>query len=155
MNGPSYHGIRVSALDIRSLAAALGGTVTGRNSVLAPGPGHSPQDRSLTVTLDSSAPDGFVCFSHAGDDWKACRDYVRDRIGLPQWQPGDERDRRIDPSRLQAHDRAAMDEESDERTADDLKRVALAQALWNASQDPQGTAAERYLATRALVKICS
>ena len=47
MNGPNYHGTRISALDIRSLADALGGTVTGRNSVSAPGPAHTPQDRSL------------------------------------------------------------------------------------------------------------
>jgi hypothetical protein len=34
------------------------------------------------------APDGFVVFSHAGDDPIKCRDYVRERCGEPAWQPG-------------------------------------------------------------------
>ena len=32
--------------NIRNIAQALGGDVAGRDSVLAPGPGHSPGDRS-------------------------------------------------------------------------------------------------------------
>ena len=45
----------------------LGGEVRG-NHVYAPGPGHSANDRSLSVLLDASAPDGFVIHSFAGDD---------------------------------------------------------------------------------------
>jgi hypothetical protein len=55
--------------------------------ILAPGPGHSATDRSLSVKPDEDAPDGFVVFSFAGDDPIACRDYVRDRLGLPKWKP--------------------------------------------------------------------
>jgi hypothetical protein len=33
-------------LDLRSIARALGGEISG-NQVLAPGPGHGPRDRSL------------------------------------------------------------------------------------------------------------
>jgi hypothetical protein len=82
--------------DLRSLARALGGEVSGRQ-VLAPGPGHSPKDRSLSVHLSATAPDGFLAFSHAGDDWRDCRDYVRQRLGLPvdDWK----RDRRPEPKR--------------------------------------------------------
>jgi hypothetical protein len=36
--------------------------------VLAAGPAHSGEDRSLSVKLDNTAPDGFVVYSHAGDD---------------------------------------------------------------------------------------
>src|SRR4051812_21357902 len=72
---------------LRSMAATLGGDVTGA-SVLCPGPGHSPRDRSLSVTLVPEAPDGFMVFSHAGDDWRTCRAHVLDRLGRPaDYQP--------------------------------------------------------------------
>ena len=41
--------------------------------MLAPGPGHSTADRSLSVKLDSGAPDGFIVNSFANDDPIACR----------------------------------------------------------------------------------
>ena len=65
--------------ELRAVARALGGEMSG-SQVLAPGPGHSPKDRSLSVRLSPSAPDGFVAFSHAGDPWQDCREYVRDRL---------------------------------------------------------------------------
>src|SRR5260221_11944123 len=40
----------MTALDLRAIARALGGEVSGRR-VLAPGPQHSPKDRSLCVSL--------------------------------------------------------------------------------------------------------
>ena len=46
-------------MDIRNIARGLGGEVAGRQ-VLAPGPGHSRKDRSLSVRLDERAPDGFL-----------------------------------------------------------------------------------------------
>ena len=51
----------------RKMAELLGGEVRG-GQVRAPGPGHSAGDRSLSVMLDASAPDGFVVNSFAGDD---------------------------------------------------------------------------------------
>jgi hypothetical protein len=47
-------------MDLKTIARALGGEVNGRQ-VLAPGPGHSPKDRSLAIRISSDAPDGFVC----------------------------------------------------------------------------------------------
>ena len=70
------------SLTLQSIAKALGGKVNG-DQVLAPGPGHSPEDRSLSVKIDSEAPDGFVVFSFASDDPIICRDHVRQRCGLP------------------------------------------------------------------------
>jgi hypothetical protein len=70
---------------IQTIAEILGGEVRG-NQVYAPGPGHSVSDRSLSVLIDASAPDGFVIHSFAGDDAIACRDYVRDRLGLPAFE---------------------------------------------------------------------
>jgi Protein of unknown function (DUF3631) len=66
---------------IQKIAELLGGEMHG-DHVYAPGPGHSVSDRSLSVLIDASAPDGFVIHSFAGDDAIACRDYVRDRLGL-------------------------------------------------------------------------
>jgi Protein of unknown function (DUF3631) len=76
----------MTILDLTTLAHALGGEVTA-GQVLAPGPGHSAADRSLSVKLDDAAPDGFVCHSFAGDDPIQCRDYIRERAGLPKFEP--------------------------------------------------------------------
>jgi putative DNA primase/helicase len=62
-------------------ARLLGGEVQG-NRVIAPGPGHSPQDRSLSIKFTSEHRDGFVVHSFAGDDDLACKDYVRNKLGL-------------------------------------------------------------------------
>jgi hypothetical protein len=64
-------------------ARDLGGDLLpGGKQILCPGPGHSEHDRSLSVKLDASAPDGFVVKSFTGDDPLACKDYVRDVLGL-------------------------------------------------------------------------
>jgi putative DNA primase/helicase len=137
-------------IDLRSLKRALGGEISG-GQLLCPGPGHSPRDRSLAVR-PSSDSDGFVVHSHCGDEWTLCKDYVRERLGLPQWQPGDGRDRRVDPSRLKAFERAAVEAESERRprTQEDLARIARALTVWNEAVDPRGTPVEQYLASRAL-----
>ena len=136
-------------IDLRSLQRALGGEISG-GQLLCPGPGHSPRDRSLAVR-PSPDGDGFVVHSHCGDDWTLCKDYVRERLGLPQWQPGDDRDRRVDPSRLKTFERAAVEAEAERRplTQDDRVRIERARAMWDAATDPRGTQAERYLASRA------
>jgi hypothetical protein len=71
---------------IDEIAAALGGDVSA-GEVLAPGPGHSPADRSMSMKPDPNAPEGFLVHSFAGDDPIACRDYVRAKLGLPAWKP--------------------------------------------------------------------
>ena len=71
---------------IEKVAEMLGGELRG-NQVSAPGPGHSADDLSLSILLDASAPDGFVVHSFAGDDVNECRDYVREKLGLPRFEP--------------------------------------------------------------------
>ena len=133
------------ALDLGAIARALGGEVSGRR-VLAPGPEHSPNDRSLCVSLAPAMPGGFLVHSFAGDDPIQCKDYVRARLGLPAWQPGDEQDRRVHPSQIKDWDRMNFRE----RTEVDLLRIKRAQALWNEAADPRGTRAVQYLTARAL-----
>jgi putative DNA primase/helicase len=110
---------------LRSMAQALSGDVAGA-SVICPGPRHSPRDRSLSVTLSAAAPDGFIVFSHAGDDWRACRAHVLERLGRP------------------------ADYQSRGRTAPPSDSSEAARALWQDGADPRGTIVERYLASRGL-----
>ena len=92
----------------------------GPNTVLAPGPQHSKNDRSLALKIDPRAPDGFLVFSHAGDDWRECRDHVRALLKLPPWQPGDEQRRLIPRERIDKWDLSAIEIEADEdRKLDD------------------------------------
>ncbi|MGH6800711.1 MAG: hypothetical protein ACRECZ_04720, partial [Methylocella sp.] len=72
-------------MSLAALARALGGQVNG-TQVLAPGPGHSATDRSLSVKLSRTAPDGFVVNSFAGDDPIVCRDHVLSKGGLPPFK---------------------------------------------------------------------
>jgi hypothetical protein len=72
---------------LKSWARALGGEVSGRG-VTCPGPGHSARDRSLSITPSAGAPSGFLVHSFAGDDPIDCLDYVRARLGLPEFSPG-------------------------------------------------------------------
>jgi hypothetical protein len=67
--------------DIRAIARALGGEVSG-SQVICPGPRHGPRDRSLAIKISASSPDGFLVHSFAADDWRECRNYVRKRLGL-------------------------------------------------------------------------
>jgi putative DNA primase/helicase len=127
-------------LDLRAVASALGGTVTGRN-IMAPGPGHTRSDRSLSIKIDPAAPDGFIVYSFAGDPPIACRDYVRAALSLAA------RDRRrwsgrSAGQRLQARTAVPVD--------DAAERSAFALRLWNEARDPRGTVVDRYLASRRL-----
>jgi hypothetical protein len=139
------------SFDLRSIARALGGEVAGRQ-VLAPGPGHSPRDRSLAICISNDAPDGFLVHSHSGDDWRACRDFVRSRLGLPAWDPGDEEQRTVRPAYLDKWDFGVVDAEAEDRTRteDDLARIDRSQGIWGEAGSARRTAGEWYLAARAL-----
>ncbi len=71
------------SLDLRSAARALDGKVIGQQ-IRCPGPGHSRSDDSLSVKLDG---DDVIVHSFSGDDLNTCKDFVRDRLGLPKWEP--------------------------------------------------------------------
>jgi hypothetical protein len=73
-------------MDLRTLQRALGGDISN-GQLLCPGPDHSAEDRSLSIKLDSNTPDGFVVHSFAGDDPISCKDYIREKLGLPKFEP--------------------------------------------------------------------
>jgi hypothetical protein len=62
----------MTALDLRAIARALGGEVSGRR-VLAPGPQHSAKDRSLCVSLAPATPSGFLVHSSPGTTRSSAR----------------------------------------------------------------------------------
>ncbi len=72
-----------AALNLRSAAIALGGEISA-GQILCPGPGHSHADRSLAVKLDGA---DVVVHSFANDDPITCKDFIRQKLGLPKWQP--------------------------------------------------------------------
>src|SRR5262245_23017573 len=120
-------------MNLHSIARVLGGEVSA-GQVLCPGPGHSRKDRSLAVGLSSTARDGFVVQSFAGDDPLVCRDYVRERLGL------------YGPERASTRPSRA-------REASVLARpdnAASAARIWQESRDPRGTLVEAYLRSRGL-----
>ena len=112
-------------VSLRNLARALGGDIAGRNAVNCPGPGHSRRDRSLSVTFSG---EDFLVHSFAGDDWRECRELVRQRLGLTDSTP------LLEPA-------PAMT---------DPGRIALALRIWDETSPLPGTIAETYLAGRGL-----
>jgi putative DNA primase/helicase len=122
----------------QEVARALGGTISGHD-VIAAGPAHSRADRSLSVRIDPRAPEGFLCYSFAGDDWRECRDYVRQALDLGEWEHRRKRSAPCRPTRAPAF------------TDDDAgERIAVALRLWNAARDPCGTIVGDYLASRGI-----
>jgi hypothetical protein len=126
---------------LRRFVRALGGEIVG-GQVLCPGPGHGPRDRSLSVKPSAAASDGFIVFSHAGDDFQTCRDHVRERLGLA---------REMKP-RCPRRPWEARGRPPEQRPQDDdrSEKMAAAVALWRASVDPRETPVDNYLASRGL-----
>ena len=119
-----------ATLNIRFVARELGGDVSGGSNVLAPGPGHSRADRSLSVKVEPTAPDGFLVYSFAGDDPIVCREHVRTTLGLGPGEPLGPSPRCPRPG--------------------SNPHPAFALHIWKEARDPRGTIAEQYLASRKL-----
>src|SRR5262245_16696187 len=124
----------VLSLTAQQLAHLIGGDPLtrdsrGREGAQGPGPGHSPEDRSMAVRIDPESPVGFTVSTFSPrDDWRNCKDYVRRRLGLTPWGPGTFR-------RAHAPHNA---------TKEDLSHNASrARWLWEHSQPAPGTPVER------------
>ncbi len=117
-------------MNLHQIARALGGEVSN-GQVLAPGPGHSRKDRSLSVRLSPGAPDGFLAFSHAGDDWRACRDYVRRRLGIA-------------PERREHHAEKRLVRPPPRSEPSDARMRNIAREIFSETIEPRDTIVERY-----------
>lgn len=115
--------------DLRAIARALGGEVSA-GQVLAPAPGHSRQDRSLSVKLCPSAPGGILVWLFSGGDVLAAKDHVLDALRWP-------REKGRGPS-LEARPAPLVSQT-------DGARTARAIAIWEEARDPAGTPVETYL----------
>src|SRR5215470_6215654 len=76
-------------LSLTQIAQTLGGEVVPSpkgDYVRAPGKGHSATDRSLSIKLTDKGDD-IVVNSFCGDDPIEAKDWIRDKLGLPKWQP--------------------------------------------------------------------
>src|SRR5215207_8846528 len=120
-------------MNLQTLARALGGEVSGRQ-VLAPGPGHSPQDCSLSIRIDPSAPGGFLVHSFAGDDPLTAKDYVREQLGLKRSPDRQPVERRPPPVPV---------------PIDDAERTVRALAIWFKAK-PDHPLLQKYLAARSV-----
>jgi putative DNA primase/helicase len=109
------------------------------------------------VRLDATAPDAFLIYSHAGDDWRDCCDHVRRKLGLPEWEPGDEHRRSIPPHHIDKWDLAAVAAHATEGprpwTEDKIIRIAAARRIWDEGRNPRGTLAERYLREQRMLDL--
>ena len=114
-------GSTVAKLTLRRIADALAGEVVG-GQVLAPGPGRDARDRSLSVMLSDRNEAGFFAVSRSGDDWRDCRDHIRARLGLAQYEdPGE----RYVPDHLR-HDRmTALDLDDAKEEAAMRRRLGI------------------------------
>jgi hypothetical protein len=131
----------VIATSLQHVARALDGVVNA-GLIHAPGPGHSRADRSLSVWIDCNYSEGFRVHSFAGDDWRVCRDHVRERLGLPSWGPSNW-NQACAPA-------PASDQRSVAPAIDDRGRIERAQAVWREGVPIIGTVAEQYLRHRGL-----
>jgi putative DNA primase/helicase len=120
--------------DLFHAAKALGGEV-GNGQVSCPGPDHSAEDRSLCVKFGPAYPDGFLVYSHSGDDWMVCRDYVRQKCGLHTFDTG-----------LNNKTSSTLHQVK----SDEPDRIRFALDIWHDSQTPYSTVVEDYLVGRSL-----
>jgi hypothetical protein len=72
--------------ELQVAAEMLGGEVH-HDQIICPGSGHSAADRSVSVSFDMRAADGFLVQSFLSDDFRTRKDYVRRRLGRLRAQP--------------------------------------------------------------------
>jgi hypothetical protein len=120
----------------KALTKALGGDWHGTYG-MAPGPGHSPCDRSLKIIDGPGCEPIFHSFS--GDDWRTIKDDLRSRGILPDWEG---KSRSPAPKRKPRSIQPKPDDSSDRR--------ADAAAIWKDTQPIGGSAAETYLRNRGI-----
>jgi hypothetical protein len=76
-----------------------------------------------------------VVYSHAGDPIPDCKDYVRERLGITPWRPGQRRAPGT-PPQIKSHP-PLPDQHA--------KHMSFARSIWNATKPAKGTLVEKYL----------
>lgn len=122
-------------MNLHDLAKRLGGELGRNGHVSCPGPGHGAKDRSLSVWFDGA---DLRVHSFSGDDWQACKDHVRDRLGLSSWEPGRKEAPAFHTSKRPCDNR------------DEASRIALVRRLWREATDARAAPVMNYLDHRGL-----
>src|SRR5215472_5980446 len=109
-------------MDLQTMRRILGGRISN-GQLYCPGPGHSRRDRSLSIKLSATAPDGFVVKTFSSkDDALACKDYIREKCGLPHWRPDT-------AQRFNGHEVKSQPDDNDQA------RMERARAIWSEAQE--------------------
>lgn len=117
---------------LNKYAKMLGGEAR-HNRIACPGPGHSRDDRSLSVTF---SPDGsFTTHSFAGDDFRTCRDHVKDTLGLGDREP---------------QPLPSVEPASAALLLSEHQKVERALRIWESALPMRDTLAETYLVSRGV-----
>jgi hypothetical protein len=136
--------MRADLPSLKEAARVLGGEVVAGGNILCPGPGHSANDRSLSVKPSHNAPDGFTVKSFCDDDFRDCRDHVREKLGLAPWQPGNGGSGATSVTVPRRRPRVPTADNDDPGT------TTVAIQTWVVSIPAKGTAVEEYLRSRGL-----
>jgi hypothetical protein len=122
------------AMTLASIVRAVGGELqAGGRRASVPGPGHGPQDRSVSLLL---VGDRVVINTFAGEDWRQVADHLR-KLGLIGWSG-----RLLDGRALGDVPRADL---PSART-----RIACARRLWKEARAPSGTLSEVHCRRRGI-----
>jgi len=127
-------------IDLFALARRAGGVCRGRNAFL-PGPGHSPADRSLSVTIGDNGR--VLWHSFCGDPPGAVRDHLR-ALGVDLDDPDRRKEQPITQAELAARERTrkALQAQHERQLSD--KRLT-AEKIWAGGRPVIGSLAEKYL----------
>jgi hypothetical protein len=107
---------------------------------LAPAPGHSKRDRSLSIRPHPSDPDDVILHSFAGEDWRAIKNDLR-RGGILPAKDFQCPKRAAPPRRLESKSQEA---------AYKAGRRELAKTLWKRRQRADGTVVGAYFRWRGI-----
>lgn len=123
--------------DLREIARRLGGDLyaNGRHALL-PGPGHSPRDRSLSLSLVGDPP-RLLWHSHAHDAPRLVWEY----LGLAP-----EAGRQMTRAEIERERVKRQAEEARERA----RKLAFCREVWEGTQDAQGSPVATYLRARGI-----
>lgn len=126
------------APDLREIVSRLGGDLLqGGNAAVIPGPGHSQNDRSLSLRRSEDGS-RVLWFSHAGDDARTVWRY----LGLPNSTEG----RELSPRELERQRKARQDAQR----ADAARKLEFCRAIWAQTQPAAGSPVETYLRGRGI-----
>ncbi|HEX5958398.1 MAG TPA: toprim domain-containing protein [Hyphomicrobiaceae bacterium] len=84
---------------------------------------------------------GFAVYSFAGDDWRTCRDYVCERLGLGDWRDQQHAKQIVERRRVARRNA----EQELRRIEHEAQRRRKARSQWGLSLPIAGTVAETYL----------